>query len=101
MRTAQIGPDLRLRFRVLEVAVITANAEKSLLNIEIDPEHRDFLQFLWLDDVNKESPEIKLLRFTRVVFGVNASPFILNATIRHHVNTCMLNENLMLLHLSF
>ena len=31
--------------------------------------------------------------FTRVVFGVNASPFILNATIRHHVNTCMLNEN--------
>ena len=90
MRTAQIGPDLRLRFRVLEVAVITANAEKSLLNIEIDPEHRDFLQFLWLDDVNKESPEIKLLRFTRVVFGVNASPFILSATVRHHVNTCTL-----------
>ena len=30
---------------------------------------------------------------TRVVFGVNASPFILNATIRHHVNTCMLNDN--------
>ena len=92
MRTAQIGPDLRLRFRVLEVAV-TANAEKSLLNIEIDPEHRDFLQFLWLDDVNKESPEIveiKLLRFTRVVFGVNASPFILSATVRHHVNTCTL-----------
>ena len=47
MRTAQIGPDLRLRFRVVEVAV-TANAEKSLLNIEIDPEHRDFLRFLWL-----------------------------------------------------
>ena len=79
MRTTQIGPDLRLRFRVLEVAV-TANAEKSLLNIEIDPEHRDFLRFLWLDDVNKESPEIKLLRFTRVVFGVNASPFILSQT---------------------
>ena len=60
----------------------------------IDPEHRDFLQFLWLDDVNKESPEIveinKLLRFTRVVFGVNASPFILSATVRHHVNTCTL-----------
>ena len=42
MRTAQIGPDLRLRFRVLEVA-LTADTEKSLLNIEIDPEHRDFL----------------------------------------------------------
>ena len=63
------------------------------MNIKIDSEHRDVLRFLWVDDVNKESPEIKLIRFTRVVFGVNASPFILNATIRHHVNTCMLNEN--------
>ena len=32
--------------------------------------------YAWLDDVNKESPEIKLFRFTRVVVGVNASPFI-------------------------
>ena len=74
--------DILLRFRVHEVAV-TADVEKAFLNIEIDPEHRDFLRFLWVDDVDKESPEIKLLRFTRVVFGVNASPFILNATIRH------------------
>ena len=97
MRTAQIGPDLRLRFRVLEVAV-TANAEKSLLNIEIDPEHRDLLRFLWLDDVNKESPEIKLLRFTRVVFGVNAPSFsmLLSETMLIHV-CCMT----MLLQLSF
>ena len=84
--------DILLRFRVHEVAV-TADVEKAFLNIEIDPEHRDFLRFLWVDDVDKESPEIKLIRFTRVVFGVNASPFILNATIRHHVNICMLNDN--------
>ena len=51
------------------------------------------LRFLCVDDVNKESTEIELLRFTRVVFGVNASPFILNATIRHHDNTFMLNDN--------
>ena len=82
--------DILLRFRFHEVAV-TAGIEKALLNIEVVPEHRDFLRFLWVDDVNKELPEIKLLRFTAVVFG--ASPFLLNATIRHHVNTCMLNDN--------
>ena len=83
-----------LRFRVHEVAV-TADIEKAFLYIEIDPEIRDLLQFLYVNDVNvnKESPEIKLLRFTRVVLGVNASRFTLNATIRHHLNTCMLHEN--------
>ena len=90
--------DILRRFRVCEVAV-TADIEKAFLNIEIDPGHRDFLRFLWVDDVHKESPEIKSLRFTRVVFGVNVSPFILNVTIRHHVNTCMLNDNALALEL--
>ena len=73
--------DILLRFRVREVA-LTADIEKAFLNIEIDPEHRDFVRFLWVEDPNKESPEVMVLRFARVVFGVNESPFILNATIR-------------------
>ena len=36
--------DILLRFRVHEVA-LTADTEKAFLNIEIDPEHRDFLRF--------------------------------------------------------
>ena len=38
-----------------------------------------------MDDITKEEPEPIALRFTRVVFGVSSSPFLLNATIRFHL----------------
>jgi len=84
--------DTLLRFRVHQVAA-TAGIEKPLLSIKIGPEHRDFLRFLGVDDINNGSPKVKLFRFARVVFGVNSSPFILNATLRHHVNTCMPDDS--------
>jgi hypothetical protein len=47
---------------------------------------RDVLRFLWYDHVAKKQPEVRVFRFTRVVFGVSSSPFLLNATISHHLN---------------
>ncbi len=55
-------------------------------------EDRDYLRFLWVDDAFKERPEIQVIRFTRVVFGVSCSPFLLNATIRHHLEGCSLSQ---------
>ena len=43
------------------------------------------LRLLWTRDVSKGVPEVVTLTFARVVFGVNASPFLLNATIDHHM----------------
>ena len=45
----------------------------------------DVLRFLWIDDINKSFPNIQILRFTRVTFGVASSPFLLNATVKHHI----------------
>ena len=46
---------------------------------------RDVLRFLWVDDISKMNPDVISLRFARVVFGVSSSLFLLNATIKHHV----------------
>ena len=46
---------------------------------------QDVLRFLWVKDIDAKTPEIQTLKFTRVVFGVSPSPYILNATIAHHL----------------
>ena len=53
--------------------------------VSVREEDRNALRFLWVDDVRKSSPVIEEMRFARVVLGVSASPFLLNATINHHL----------------
>ena len=76
--------DILLRFRTHRVAV-AADIEKYFLMISVREEDRDVLRFLWVKDLKSDVPDVTVLRFTRVVFGVSASPFLLNATIKHHV----------------
>ena len=78
--------DLLLRFRTYPVA-LTADIEKAFLMVSVTQRDRDALRFLWVDDTSQPDPEIQVLRFTRVVFGVSSSPFLLNATIDHHLKT--------------
>ena len=47
--------------------------------------NRDVLRFLWVRDIKNPQSEIAVMRFKRVVFGVSASPFLLNATLDHHM----------------
>ena len=77
--------DILLRFRTYRIAV-TADIEKAFLMVSIAEEDRDVLRFLWVTDVTSDSPQIRILRFSRVVFGVSSSPFLLNATLQHHLN---------------
>ena len=76
--------DILLRFRENRI-VLVGDIEKAFLNISVDTSDRDCLRFLWLEDPADMS-RIVVYRFCRVVFGLNASPFLLNATLRHHIS---------------
>ena len=76
--------DILLRFRCHKVALV-GDIEKAFLMLPIQESDRDVLRFLWVDDIKNPNPKITALRFTRVVFGVSSSPFLLNATVKHHM----------------
>ena len=75
--------DIILRCRTHRKAFV-GDIEKPFLNVSVAEQDRDVLSFLWVDDVRREIPEIVVLWFARVVFGVLPSPFLLNATVKHH-----------------
>ena len=78
--------DILVRFRLQRTALI-GDIEKAFLMISVQERDRDSLRFLWPADLNSEKIEPTPFRFTRVVFGVSSSPFLLNATISHHIET--------------
>ena len=53
--------------------------------IAVDEADRDVLRFICVEDINSEPFNLKIYRFTYVVFGVSTSPFLLNATIWFHL----------------
>ena len=59
--------------------------EKAFLMISICGPDRDSLRFLWIDNTQAPEPNILKLLFIRVMFGVMSSPFLLHATLHHHM----------------
>ena len=78
--------DILIRFRLHPIAVI-ADVEKAFLMVSVEENDRDSLRFLWVDDVELVERKVIVYRFTRVVFGVTSSPFLLNATLLKHVTS--------------
>ena len=83
-KSSQKIMDILLRFRTHRIAMAT-DIEKAFLMVSVRKEDRDVLRFLWVKDLKSDVPGVTVLRFTRVVFGVSSSPFLLNATIKHHM----------------
>ena len=51
----------------------------------MNPRDRDLLCFLWVDNINKDTPEILMLSFRWVMFGVASSPFLFIGTTKYHI----------------
>ena len=78
---------------------ITADIKQTFLQISVAKERQNFLRFLWFDDIFDIDPSITVYRFTRVIFGLNSSPFLLNGTLKVHFSKLLhqqLYENFIL-----
>ncbi|GFW46943.1 integrase catalytic domain-containing protein [Trichonephila clavipes] len=72
--------ELLLCFRKSPVA-FTADVKSAFIQIELDFRDRDFTRFFWTDNLNNEP---YVLNFTRVLFGLRPSPYLLAVTLKHH-----------------
>ena len=76
---------LLLQFRIYPIA-ITADIEKTYLQINVEKKDRDYLRFLWFKNLfTDQETQICKYRFTRVIFGATCSQFLLNATVNNHI----------------
>lgn len=64
---------------------LTGDLRRAFLQIRVREADRDALRFHWL--VDKTSREVEVLRFTRVVFGLAPSPFLLNGVLQQHLSS--------------
>ena len=83
----EVGPcllsnltEILIRFRGWKF-VVTADIQKAFLQNGVCKQDCDVHRFLW--DIDGQ---VKVMRFLRVPFGNCSSPFLLNATIQHHLS---------------
>ena len=85
-----LNPGPPLQNRLWEILVrarffpvlLTGDIEKAFLQVRIKAEERDALRFFW------ESPgsgKLSVYRFTRALFGLTCSPFLLGGVINEHL----------------
>jgi hypothetical protein len=87
------GPDIfndmtaiLVRFQCYQYS-LTADIGKAFLNISLDEGDRDATIFFWLSDPTNPESSFDVYQFKSILFGASCSPFILNATIKKHLDS--------------
>ena len=84
------GPPLQNKLRDVLIhqraypVVVIGDIQKAFLQVRIRENERDALQFHWRC---KEDSEVQTLRFTRALFGLAPSPFLLAGVIEQHLSS--------------
>ncbi|UYV75405.1 hypothetical protein LAZ67_13000151 [Cordylochernes scorpioides] len=74
-------PNVLIRFSENKIG-ISVDIRKAFQMIEVNPEDRKYLKFIWRNIGGSVT-----FQHTRVVFGLTSSPFILGAVIEHHLKS--------------
>lgn len=74
---------VRARFHLIAIA---GDIKQAFLQVRIRSQDRDALIFDWLKDLTTET--VETLRFTRALFGLTSSPFLLGGVIRNLLESC-------------
>ncbi|EFP10192.1 hypothetical protein CRE_01450 [Caenorhabditis remanei] len=88
-----LGILIRIRTRKY---VLSGDIEKAFHMVGLQEKHRDCTRFLWLKDPQGEviDKNLRFMRFTRIPFGVNASPYLLAMAIEYAIQHSMASEKL-------
>ena len=76
--------EIILRLRLTRY-ICSGDISKAFLRIGLSPEDRDRTRFFWRDNYDDPNSKINVFRFKRVLFGSSSSPFLLQATVKHHL----------------
>ncbi|XP_054706610.1 uncharacterized protein LOC129216420 [Uloborus diversus] len=68
-----------------DIIGVTSDIKKAFLQISVANEDRDFLRFLWWENIDER--EFRTFRHNRLVFGLNCSPFLLSSVLNHLIAT--------------
>ena len=74
---------VRARFHPV---LTTGDMKQAFLQVRVRMQDRDAMRFHWIADLGTR--QVETLRFTRALFGLSSSPFLLGGVIKQHLENC-------------